>query len=125
MNATTLVRDLTAFSIQIALIVLAVAILVKVLKVPARVRYQGLRLALVAALVVPWLLRSPDVSRQPIADERQPFPVLAPIAAVATPVDRSAAASGSPTAIPWLSALLDGLVLGVAARGLWLGVGLL
>ena len=125
MNAAGLVRDLTAFSIQIALIVLAVAILVKVLKVPARVRYHGLRLALVAALVVPWLLRSPDVSRPAVVADGQPFRVtLAPVTAVATPHDRSAAASESRTEIPWLSALLGVFVLGVAARGLWLGVGL-
>ena len=127
MNAATLVRDLTAFSIQIALIVLAVAVLLKVAHIPARIRYQGLRLVLVASLLVPWLLRSPEIPHdrarglaQPSLAMRTPAEAvpseLAPIESFVAPEP------GFP--IPWLTVWLGILGLGVIGRGLWLAVGL-
>jgi TonB family protein len=127
-SAATLVRDLAAFSIQVALIVLAVAVLMKLVHIPARVRYHGLRLALVAALAVPWVLRSVETPRAATA-VGQPFSE-----ALSTPVEGdlvrpssvepSAATSQPRIDVPWLSVLLGILGLGVVGRGLWLGIGL-
>ena len=54
MTAASFFRDITAFSIQIALVALAIAVLVRLVRVPARVRYLSLRLALAATLVKEW-----------------------------------------------------------------------
>ena len=67
MTADSVFRDLVAFSIQIGLVVLAVALLVKVARVPARARYLGLRIALAVSLAVPWLLRAPAIERSAAA----------------------------------------------------------
>ncbi len=129
MSAATFVRDLTAFSIQIALIVLAVAVLVKFIHIPARARYHGLRLALVASLLVPWLLRSPE-SPTPLAvgvSRTIPNVVLTPAGAAPvtpSPVAATVPAVDSHLEIPWLAMLLAVLGLGVVGRGLWLAVGL-
>ena len=124
MSAATLVRDLTAFSIQVALIVAAVAVLVKVVRIPARARYHGLRLALVAALLVPWLLRSPEAPRE-VAAAAQPALNVLPAPAATVALDPSPLAAAQPRLeIPWLTALLVIVGLGVAVRGLWLVVGL-
>ena len=58
MTAASVLRDLAAFSVQIAIVVLAVAALLRVVRIPARARYVCLRLTLLACLVVPWTLRS-------------------------------------------------------------------
>ena len=126
MTAAAVVRDLTAFSVQIALIVLAVAVLVKVAHIPAWVRYHGLRLVLVAALLAPWLLRSPEIAHHPARGLAQqsltmqtPAAVpgeLAPIESFVGPEPR--------LPIPWVPVLLGILGLGVVGRGLWLAVGL-
>src|SRR5688572_24426213 len=58
MTAASFFRDLAAFSVQIAIVVLAVAALLRVVRMPARARYACLRLTLLACLVVPWTLRS-------------------------------------------------------------------
>src|SRR5688572_32823901 len=58
MTAASFFRDLTTFSVQIAIVVLVVAALLRVVRIPARARYLCLRLTLLACLVVPWALRS-------------------------------------------------------------------
>ena len=109
MTAATLVRDLTAFSVQIALIVLAVAVLVKVAHIPPRVRYHGLWLVLVAALLVPWLLRSPDIAHHPAHGLAQQS-VTMQTPAEAVPSERapieSFVAPEPPLPIPWVTVLL-------------------
>ncbi len=126
MSAATLVRDLTAFSIQIALIVAAVALLVKAIQIPARARYHGLRLALAAALIVPWLLRATDAPRPAVAEPATQV-LLPPGAALSmTPVpnEASTAVVEPRFEIPWLLVLLGVVGIGVAGRGLWLAAGL-
>ena len=130
MNAASVFRDITAFSIQIAIVALVVALLVKMVRIPARARYLSLRLALAAALVAPWLLRVPEmqvyapstllartVSLMPLTTSSAPRPT--PSTGVATtPVD-------STPAIPWTQVGLGALLVGVVARTIWLAVGMI
>ena len=128
MTAATVVRDLTAFWVQIALIVLAVAVLVKLAHIPARVRYHGLRLVLVAALLVPWLLRSPEIAHDRARGlAQQSLTMRTPAEAVPSepaPIESFVAPEPS-LPIPWVTVLLGILGLGVVGRGLWLAVGLI
>jgi TonB family protein len=122
----TLLRDLVAFSVQIALVTVAIAVLLKVVRIPARVRYVGLRVALVALLVTPWLLRVPE--NRPVAE-----PGNSSLAAPASPqslaagtsahADETSLAAPRSWNIPWTPVLLGALLSGVATRGLWLVVG--
>ena len=131
MTPASFIRDLTAFWVQIAFVVIVVAGLLKVVSMPARARYVCLRLALLACLVAPWMLRSVVVVTPEPRLERVAGAV-APLAA--GPVERLAAAlPHSATAapayvlpeIPWATVALVALFAGVAARGLWLAVGVL
>ena len=128
MSAADFVRDLTAFSIQVTLVVLAVAVLIKVIPIPARVRYHGLRLALVAALLVPWLLRATDPPHDRADGLTQPsLTVRTPAQAVPgelPPIESFVAPEPGPS-IPWVPVLLGLVGLGVACRGTWLAVGLM
>jgi TonB family protein len=124
-----LARDLTAFSIQLALVAIAVAVLMTLVRVPARVRYVCLRLALVAGLVLPWLLRgdpppvvvttaTPTTVVDSVAVTSTPWPVTAPKAAAET-IARFA------LAIPWTHVIVGVLLTGIVLRTLWLAIGLL
>jgi TonB family protein len=127
--AASLVHDLVAFSVQIGLVTIALAVLLKLVPTPPRVRYVCLRLALVACLIAPWLLRAPEipgVTREAISPVTIPFAA----SAVATgagprPAATGAARGASLPAIPWADVIIGALAAGAAVRGLWLGVGLM
>jgi TonB family protein len=130
-TAASFFRDITAFSVQIALVALAIAVLVKLVRVPARVRYVSLRLALAATLLVPWLLRAPEVqgpTSAAVNPKAASFLALPPAG-----TQSSAAVSGAvpvapvetPPAIPWTRIVLGALFTGVVARAMWLAVGVL
>ena len=128
MNAAAFIRDITAFSVQIALVAMVIALLVKIVRIPARARYLSLRLALAAALVAPWLLRVPEMQAH------APSTVVARTVSLITPPATSAQALRSKTvattpvdsipAIPWTQVGLGALLIGVVARTLWLAVGM-
>ena len=83
MIAAPFLRDITAFSIQIALVGMGIALLLKLVRIPAGVRYAGLRLALVASLVAPWILRAPE--RQAPAQVTALPSALLPVASSVAP----------------------------------------
>ena len=129
MTAASILRDLVAFSIQAAIVVVIVAVLVRHVAIPARARYVLLRLALLACLVAPWALRSTVVISSPL-------PVVEPTAVAALTFSSNVTESG-PRAVasaepprtvpplPWTALAIAALLTGVAARGLWLAVGVL
>ncbi len=129
MTAASFFRDLTAFSVQIAIVVLVVAALLKVVRIPARARYVCLRLTLLACLVVPWMLRSvvvvthaPDGAPRPAVNSPTPGPVATGLP-LATP---SSTATGQPQLVPdvpWTTVGIFTLIAGVAARAIWLAIG--
>lgn len=128
MTAAALVRDLAAFSIQVALVVLAVALLTKLVHIPARTRYHGLRLVLVASLLAPWLLRS---SEAPPAAQTMTRPaasvILTPVGAIPdapSPSPTMAASATRLPEIPWTGIIIAVALLGVVGRALWLAIGL-
>jgi TonB family protein len=132
MTAASFFRDLASFSLQIAIVVLVVTALLKVVRVPARARYVCLRLTLLACLVVPWTLRSSVVVTH--------APEGATRAAVNSLTTSGQAAAGMPLAAPsspatagpkvlpdvaWTTVGLFTLIVGVAARAVWLAIGFL
>jgi len=128
-TAASFFRDITAFSVQIALVVVAIAVLVRLVRVPARVRYLSLRLALAATLVAPWLLRAPEMQGRTspaIGTKAVSFLALPP-AGTGSSAPVSAAMPVAPLdsspAIPWTRIVLGVLFTGVVARALWLAVG--
>jgi TonB family protein len=131
MTPASFVRDLAAFWVQIAFVVVVVAGLLRVVSMPARARYVCLRLALLACLAAPWMLRSVVV----VTLEPRPERIAGAVAPVAVgPAERlTAAVPQSATAapayalpeIPSATVALFALFAGVAARGLWLAVGVL
>ena len=127
MTAATLLRDLLAFSVQIAFVTITIAALLKVVRIPAPVRYIGLRLALVALLVVPWLLRIPGdlPADEAITTISMGLPASPPTLATETATRPEAMSPAAPRGvdIPWTTVLLGALLVGVVARGLWLVVG--
>jgi TonB family protein len=125
MTAASFLRDFIAFSVQIALVGLGIAMLLKLVKLPAGIRYTGLRLALVASLVAPWLLRTPEVQAPALAltsvSEAQfstPIALMPPAAGPA-----SLPPAPAPT-VPWLQVGFGALLIGIAARLAWLGMGI-
>ena len=131
MTAASLLRDLTAFSMQIALVALGVAVLLKLVRIPAGARYLGLRLALMASLLVPWLLRAPEVQAPALAAPATQAVVAAPVPATGTPsaparqAATAAPLAASMPAIPWMEIGFGALLVGIAARVVWLGMGVL
>lgn len=129
MTAASFFRDITAFSVQIAVVGLGLAVLLKLVKIPAGVRLFGLRLALVASLVVPWLLRAPEVQAPALATAATPAASLVPFRATGAPTvpeQRAVAAEPpKPPAIPWTQVGFGALLIGIAARIVWLGMGVL
>jgi TonB family protein len=130
MTAASFVRDLAAFSVQIAIVVLAVAAVLRVVRMPARARYVCLRLTLLACLVVPWTLRSVVVvTHAPEGAARQAVSSLAPSGPASTGLalaPPSPAADGQPQVlpdVPWTTLGLLTLIVGVAARAVWLTIG--
>ena len=99
------------------------------MKIPPGVRFFGLRLALVASLVVPWLLRAPEVQAPAPATAAAPLASLLPFTAATTPaVPHSGAAAAEPsepTATPWTRVGFGALLIGIAARVVWLGIGVI
>jgi TonB family protein len=123
--SAALVGDLIAFSVQIALVTVAIAVLLKVVRIPARVRYAGLRVALVALLVTPWLLRVPaNLPAEPgTASVAAPASLLSPMTGTYARADKTPPAGSDGLTVPWAPVLLGALLIGVVARGLWLVVG--
>jgi TonB family protein len=128
-TAASFFRDITAFSVQIAVVGLGLAVLLKLVKIPAGVRFFGLRLALVASLVVPWLLRAPEVQAPALATAATPAASLVPLPASGAPTvpEQRAIAAGpsKPPAIPWTHVGFGALLIGIAARIVWLSMGVL
>jgi len=125
----SLTRDLTAFSIQIGLLAVVVAVLMTLVRVPARIRYVCLRLALVAGLMLPWLLRAPAIPHPVVLATTSPSslePVDRP-ARWTVPAPKAAPAPivSLPSTIPWPDVIAGVLLAGFVLRGLWLAVGLL
>ena len=130
MTAASFLRDISAFSVQVALVGLGLAMLLKLVKLPAGVRYTGLRLALVASLVAPWLLRTPEVQAPALAKLVMPAVSQAPFSTTDASTTFSAGATGSVAtapepAIPWLQVGFGALLIGIVARVMWLGMGVL
>ena len=130
MTAASFFRDLAAFSVQIAIVVLAVAAVLRVVRMPARARYVCLRLTLLACLVVPWTLRSVVVvTHAPEGAARQAVSSLATSGPASTGLalaPPSPAADGHPQVLPdvsWTTLGLLTLIVGVAARAVWLTIG--
>jgi len=129
-TAASLLRDLTAYSVQIALVALGVAVLLKLVRIPAGARYIGLRVALLASLVAPWLLRAPEVHAPALPSSGTQAMIAAPglaTGAASTPAERvttSPPASSMP-ALPWMEVGFGALLIGIAARVVWLGMGVL
>ena len=129
MTAASFFRDLAAFSVQIAIVVLAVAAVLRVVRMPARARYVCLRLTLLACLVVPWTLRSVVVvTHAPAGAARQAVSSLATSGPASTglALAPSPAADGQPQVlpdVPWTTLGLVTLIVGVAARAVWLAIG--
>lgn len=128
MTAASFFRDLAAFSVQITIVVLVVAVLLKVVRIPARARYVCLRLTLLVCLVLPWTLRSAVVvthapegaTRQVTVETAGPAAAGVPLAAASTP------ATGQPQLVPdvpWTTFGVFTLIAGVAARAIWLAIG--
>jgi len=128
-TAASFFRDITAFSVQIAVVGLGLAVLMKLVKIPAGVRLFGLRLALVAALVVPWLLRAPEAQAPALVTAATPAASLVPFPASGAPTvpeqGAIAAEPSQPPAIPWTHVGFGALLIGIAARIVWLGMGVL
>ena len=127
MTAASFLRDLLAFSVQIALVGLGIAMLLKLVKLPAGIRYTGLRFALVASLVAPWLLRTPEVQAPapstPAAFQTT-FPTAGDAAAASAGATAGAATESGP-AVPWVQLGFGALLIGIVARVVWLGIGVL
>ena len=130
MTAASFFRDLAAFSVQIAIVVLVVAALLRAVRIPARARYLCLRLTLLACLVVPWTLRSAVVvTHAPEGVARHAVSSLAAPGQVVTAMPLpppSSTATGQPQLVPdvpWTTVGLVTLIAGVAARAIWLAIG--
>src|SRR5687768_6679746 len=127
MNHVSVLRDIVAFSIQIACVVPVVAILLKVVAIPARARYVCLRLALLACLVTPWLLRSIVLVTPPTTEDVGVAKVAIPVSASETGDAPQTRAMPAPVRalgnLPWPTLLLVALALGIIARAAWLIVG--
>lgn len=131
MTPASFVRDLLAFSMQLAVVAISMAVLLKIVHVPARSRYMSLRLALGLCLVTPWVLRTPELSQPTSAVSHAVFAAIQPVAmlpeqdGVAQEVDGAAAPPVlSAAAMDWAEMLLGALVFGAVVRALWLVVGL-
>jgi protein TonB len=131
MTAVSLLRDLAAFSVQIAIVVVVVAGLLRVVRIPARARYLCLRLTLLACLVVPWTLRSVVVvTETPVDTTARGIPARSERAASAAlaPAPMSSTVAAQPRdlpELPWTTIGLVGLLVGVTARAIWLAIGFL
>ena len=129
MTAASFLRDITAFSVQIALVGLGLAMLLKLVKLPAGVRYAGLRLALVASLVTPWLLRTPEVQAPALTTSATRAVFQSPFSAAGAPTASPAGSNVSQVTesrpIPWVEVGFGALLIGIAARVVWLGMGVL
>jgi TonB family protein len=129
MTAVSLLRDLAAFSVQIAIVIVVVAALLHVVRIPAGVRYLVLRLTLLACLLVPWTLRTVVVVREAPASVAA-LQILVPSAGAASPTSAPEAASSKGTGpsrplpdLPWAALGLAALIAGVTARAIWLAIG--
>src|SRR5688572_5356874 len=130
MTAASFFRDLAAFSVQIAIVVLVVASLLRAVRIPARARYLCLRLTLLACLVVPWTLRSVVVvTLAPEGAARHAVNPLTAPGQVATAMQLappSSTATGQAQLVPdvpWTTVGVFILIAGVAARAIWLAIG--
>lgn len=130
MTAASFFRDLAAFSVQIAIVVLVVAALLRAVRIPARARYLCLRLTLLACLLVPWTLRSAVVvTHAPEGAARHVVNSLTAPGHVVTAMPLaplSSTATGQPQLVPdvpWTTVGLVTLIAGVAARAIWLAIG--
>ena len=132
MTATSVVRDLAAFSIQIAIVVVMVAGLLRVMRMPARARYICLRLTLLACLVVPWTLRSVVVVTEAPAGATARGIFVSPASAASPavepapmtpPASRQSGQPGTRPGLPWTTIGVVALLVGVVARAIWLAIG--
>ena len=126
MSADVLVGDLTAFAAQSTIVALAAVLLASMLRIPPRARYQCLRLALVACLVMPWMLRMTEPTR-PSGEVAAAVPATpAPIAAESSALVRAPVAEPStPNEAPfaWQFTILTIVSIGIVCRALWLTAG--
>ena len=132
MTAVSFVRDLAAFSVQIAIVVVVVAGLLRLVRMPARVRYICLRLTLLACLVVPWTLRSVVVVTEAPAGTTARRVSDSPASAASSgvehdamtqPATRHTGPTGTRPGLPWTTIGVVALLVGVTARVIWLAIG--
>jgi TonB family protein len=127
MTPASLLHDVAAFSVQVAFVVLVVAGLLRVVRLPARARYVCLRLTLLGCLIVPWTMRSVVVvTDAPAVGEAAPrLAVPAEAAASAWARDPSPVV-GQPWQapdLPWTTLVVAALLAGAAARAIFLAIG--
>jgi TonB family protein len=126
MSAASLFRDVAAFSVQVAFVVLVAAGLLRVIRIPARARYVCLRLTLLACLVVPWTMRSVVVVTDAPASATAPQPAVpaeAPASASAPDPSPIAGRPWQAPDLPWTTLAIAALLAGVAARAIFLAIG--
>jgi TonB family protein len=119
-------RDIVAFSVQIAFVVAAIAALLKIVAIPARARYVCLRLALLACLLVPWWLRSTIVvtpASERVTGAAAIVPVMPFDTSATPPVTAASAPVAAVRGLPWASLLLLAVAFGIVVRGAWLVIG--
>ena len=116
MTGSSLLSDLMAWSAQAACIATAGAFLPALLRLDAPgIRYAYFRALLLVCLALPWLQ-----ARQPISGaDAEPFTTV--LIGVAAPAEAGTTAAS----VPWPSAVLAIVALGICVRALWIGLGLI
>jgi len=111
-----LLSDLLAYSTQLACIVALGGALPALFRLDAAgVRYAYFRVLLVVCIVLPWLQ-----NRQAAAIEATTQTITTAVAVVTGPIDPA----GGTLALPWLAVLTGCLASGIAARMIWVAIGL-
>ena len=129
MTEASFLRDLAAFSVQIAIVVVVVLGLLRVVRIPARARYVCLRLTLLACLAVPWTLRSVVVVTEAPAGEASHGAAVPPAGAASAalgPAPMPSPVTGQPRVLPdlpWTTLGLVAILVGVTTRVIWLAIG--
>lgn len=126
MTGFATLSNFLAFNAQVIAIVIAAALLLRVLALPtAGGRYASWRLALALSLLTPWLLRSapaPAVAAAPPAVVTDAAP--AAVTTIDLPADVPAPAVPAWPSLPWTTIATVVLFAGAALRALWLAGGL-
>jgi TonB family protein len=111
--ASALLRDLLAYSLQLAVLVGAAALLARLLPLrPPRVALSFWQILLLASLALPF------------GQPRREQPAAPPASIATAAVASSPVASAPAPPVAWPRALLIALAAGVAARGAWIALGL-